>query len=155
MDLRLVSNSVEHPVQHQFEDHADETARQEPVTTSDYGLAPSFDDEELESADRPLFATDERQPVKFSFLQFIHVPLSIAHYLRTSKEYLDKSTFLQRNTGLLLVALLQLFFALMHTCVKLFSTLDPPISALEVCTMMHLLNHSDCTYQFEFGFADI
>ncbi|THH03428.1 hypothetical protein EW145_g6261 [Phellinidium pouzarii] len=43
--------------------------------------------------------------------------------------------FVERNTGLLLVAFSQLFFALMHTSVKILNGLDPPISALEYLSL--------------------
>ena len=47
--------------------------------------------------------------------------------------FLKCKAFADMNTGLLLVATSQIFFALMHTAVKVINSLDPPISALEVC----------------------
>jgi len=39
----------------------------------------------------------------------------------------------QRNTGLLLVVASQVFFSLMNAAVKMLNSIDPPITALEVC----------------------
>lgn len=61
----------------------------------------------------------------------------LLHHVRNSMDYLANIPFLQRNTGLLLIALSQLFFALMHTYVKVYSNLDPPISTLEVRSVMY------------------
>jgi len=43
------------------------------------------------------------------------------------------SAFLDKNTGLLLVAASQFFFSGMHISVKWLNSLDEPISILEVC----------------------
>ena len=39
----------------------------------------------------------------------------------------------QRNTGLLFILASQAFFALMNVAVKILNSIDPPITALEVC----------------------
>jgi hypothetical protein len=46
---------------------------------------------------------------------------------------LSASTFMDRNTGLLLVASSQLFFSLNHVAVKWLTSLDEPVPTLEVC----------------------
>ena len=43
----------------------------------------------------------------------------------------------QRNTGLLFVLASQAFFALMNVAVKILNSIDPPITALEVCFSPH------------------
>ncbi|KAI5119676.1 hypothetical protein M0805_009620 [Coniferiporia weirii] len=57
---------------------------------------------------------------------------------------LQQMPFVQRNTGLLLVAFSQLFFALMHTSVKILNSLDPPISALELVAVRMAVTYICC-----------
>ena len=40
---------------------------------------------------------------------------------------------MQRNTGLLLFIASQVFVTLMNLSVKILNTIDPPVTALEVC----------------------
>ena len=46
---------------------------------------------------------------------------------------LSASTFVDRNTGLLLVAASQFFFASMNISVKWLNSLNEPVPTLEVC----------------------
>ena len=48
----------------------------------------------------------------------------------------------QRNTGLLLFVTSQAFFTSMNLAVKILNTIDPPITALEVCLLSYFLNSS-------------
>jgi hypothetical protein len=43
--------------------------------------------------------------------------------------------FVADNAGLLLVILSQAFFSMMNAAVKLLSTVDPPVTALQVCLL--------------------
>ena len=48
----------------------------------------------------------------------------------------------QRNTGLLLFIASQVFVTLMNLTVKILNTIDPSVTALEVCTLSYFLNSS-------------
>ena len=49
---------------------------------------------------------------------------------------------MQRNTGLLLFIASQAFITLMNLSVKILNTIDPPVTALEVCLWSYFLNSS-------------
>ena len=48
----------------------------------------------------------------------------------------------KRNTGLLLFVASQAFLTFMNLAVKILNTIDPPITALEVCLLSYFLNPS-------------
>ena len=48
----------------------------------------------------------------------------------------------QRNTGLLLFITSQIFLTFMNLAVKILNTIDPPITAFEVCLLSYFLNRS-------------
>ena len=51
------------------------------------------------------------------------------------------SGFLDKNTGLLLVAASQFFFSWMNISVKWLNSLDEPIPTLEVCLVLRVVDH--------------
>ena len=57
------------------------------------------------------------------------ISLRIHSWLASAKDVM------QRNTGLLLFVASQAFIALMDLAVKISNTIDPPITALEVCSL--------------------
>ena len=57
------------------------------------------------------------------------ISLRIHSWLTSAKDVM------QRNTGLLLFVASQAFIAFMDLAVKISNTIDPPITALEVCSL--------------------
>ena len=64
------------------------------------------------------------------------IPSRIHSWLASAKEVV------QRNTGLLLFIASQAFFSFMNIAVKILNTIDPPVTALEVCLLLCFLNSS-------------
>ena len=64
------------------------------------------------------------------------IPSRIQSWLASAKE------IVQRNTGLLLFIASQAFLTFMNLAVKILNTIDPPITALEVCLLSYSLNSS-------------
>ena len=64
------------------------------------------------------------------------IPSRIHSWLASAKDVV------QRNTGLLLFIASQVFFTFMNLAVKILNTIDPPITALEVCLLSYFLNSS-------------
>ena len=64
------------------------------------------------------------------------IPSRIHCWLASAKEVV------QGNTGLLLFITSQAFMTFMNVAVKILNTIDPPITALEVCLLSCFLNSS-------------
>ena len=64
------------------------------------------------------------------------IPSRIRSWLASVKDVV------RGNTGLLLFIASQAFFASMNLAVKILTTVDPPIAALEVCLLSYFLNSS-------------
>ena len=64
------------------------------------------------------------------------IPSRIHSWLASVKDVVKK------NTGLLLAIASQAFFTFMNLAVKILNTIDPPITALEVCLSSYFLNSS-------------
>ena len=64
------------------------------------------------------------------------IPSRIHSWLASAKDVV------QRNTGLLLFVASQAFITFMDLTVKILNTIDPPVTALEVCLLSYFLNYS-------------
>ena len=64
------------------------------------------------------------------------IPSRIHSWLAAAKDVV------QRNTGLLLFIASQAVFTFMNLAVKILNTIDPPVTALEVCLFSNFLNSS-------------
>lgn len=63
-----------------------------------------------------------------------HIPNEASPLLRSKRTQwsIARSTFLENNSGLLLVAAAQFFFSAMGIVLKCFNSLDDPVPTLEV-----------------------
>ena len=68
------------------------------------------------------------------------IPSRIHSWLASAKDVM------QRNTGLLLFIASQVFVTLMNFSVKILNTIDPPITAFEVCLLSYFLTSSIWRY---------
>jgi hypothetical protein len=60
-------------------------------------------------------------------------PVRTGKWTRVYEAFASLKSIYQRNVGLLLVTASQMFFSLMNVAVKKLNSIDPPVSALEVC----------------------
>ena len=85
-----------------------------PVPT---GLKPSFSRLQSEEHEAFVLSVEEEG----------NIPSRIHNWLASAKNVV------QRNTGFLLFVASQVFLTFMNLAVKILNTIDPPITALEVC----------------------
>jgi hypothetical protein len=80
---------------------------------------------------------DLAQPTQGNAIQSIpsssSSPVHTGKRARLHEVFSSLKIVYQRNVGLLLVVASQMFFSLMNVAVKKLNSIDPPVSALEVC----------------------
>ena len=89
------------------------------------GLNPSSSSSTLQSEEREVSSVN----VNVQFDEEGNITSRINSWLTSAKDVM------QRNTGLLLFILSQAFVTFMNLAVKLLNTIDPPVTALEVCLL--------------------
>ena len=80
--------------------------------------------------------SEEHEAFSLSVEEERGTPSRIHSWLASTKDVL------KRNTGLLLFITSQAFLTFMNLSVKILNTIDPPITALEVCFLSYFLNPS-------------
>ena len=78
----------------------------------------------------------EHEEIDLSVEEEGSIPSRIHSWLASAKNVT------QRNTGLLLFIASQVFVTLMNFAVKILNTIDPPVTALEVCLLSYFQNSS-------------
>ena len=73
--------------------------------------------------------SEEHEASSLSIEEEGSTPSRVHSWLTSAKDVV------QRNTGLLLFVASQAFLAFMNVAVKILNTIDPPVTALEVCLL--------------------
>ena len=97
-----------------------------PIPPIPSGLNPSFQSEEHEVSTLSVQVVEEGT-----------IPSQMHSWLASAKDVI------QRNTGLLLFIASQVFVTLMNLSVKILNTIDPPVTALEVCLWSYFVEFLD------------
>ena len=88
------------------------------------------------SSSRLQFELEEHEAFSLIVEEEGSIPSRIHNWLASAKDVV------QMNTGLLLFAASQVFLTFMNLAVKILNTIDPPVTALEVCLLSYFLNPS-------------